>query len=74
MGLPSHTQPHLRNVSVERGEGRERRGRPGFVDGAFEFLLQLPHVTDAGVVIGCRLLVLSFAARPRLLRLHHLEQ
>ena len=39
--------------------------RPRFVDVAFEFLFQLFHVTDAGVVVGRRLLVFRFTACSR---------
>lgn len=48
--------------------------KPRFVDGAFQFLLELPHVAYAGIVVGCCFLVLCFAARSRLLSLHHLKR
>lgn len=48
--------------------------KPRLVDGAFQFLLQLPHVAYAGIVVGCCFLVLCFAARSRLLGLHHLKR
>lgn len=56
---------------MQRGEAKQGP-EPGFVDGAFELLLQLPHVADARVVVGRRLPVLGFAAGSRLLGLHHL--
>lgn len=55
--------------------GEEKQGPgPGFVDGAFELLLELPHVADARVVVGRRLPVLGLAACSRLLGLHHLKK
>lgn len=74
--LYSHSYENARALGCEcvrRGEEKQGPG-PGFVDGAFELLLELPHVADARVVVGRRLPVLGLAARSRLLGLHHLKK
>ena len=62
---------NLTDILVVKGG---RAGSLGLVDGAFEFLLQLFHVTYGGVVLGRRLLVHQLTPSLGVLRLIHLGQ